>query len=360
MLLDLDQSERAMHLLVIGGSPDHLGGVEAFCERSGIALGRLGGYKITYFASGNAFMNFSRLPKLLAGLRHLWSYRQKQVDCVWVQYASLPDLIYAAIAKLAGFHVVVTPHLGSNWRSQESRLLRLISKTLLRFADRIALISPTQELEIALPRSVPRSPIRNFLPSGILESPAVDTSTRPRELQLVHSGRLSEGKGTFLFVEVCALLKKAGTPFFARITGAADEQTMEQLHGAIAHHALEDQIAVMGRVTEEQLFELLRGSDVLVHLSRIDSYPLIVLESLANSVFPVCMELAGARDMTETYDGAIVTVADAAHETAELLTTHPVSDLRRRAANVSKAVRTDYSWDNCARALDEALRADMR
>lgn len=345
-----------MHILVVGGSPRHLGGVEAFCERSAIALKRVASHKVDYFAADNAFIGLAQLPRLVHGLRHVRSFRKKGVDCVWVQYASLPDLLYAAVAKASGFQVMVTPHLGSNWRSQQSKALRTISKTLLRSADRLALISKTQELEIALPKTVSRSPIRNFLPKGILETLPVDISTRPAdELQLIHSGRLSAGKGTFMFIELCARLKAAGKQFHARITGTADKATMDQIHALLTDYELGDGVEVLGRVEEAQLFDLLRGSDVLVHLSRIDSYPLIVLEALASSVFPICMELAGARDMVETYDGAIVSVDRTVDETAELLISTDVADLRRRAHNVSGRVREDYSWDNCARALDAAL-----
>ncbi|WP_336965869.1 glycosyltransferase family 4 protein [Sphingobium aquiterrae] len=347
-----------MHLLIIGGSPDHQGGVEAFCERSAIALNRRGSHEIEYFATGNAFMKLRGIPKLLRGLRHMLSYRGKQLDCVWVQYASLPDLIYAFVAKRAGFKVMITPHLGSNWRSQKVAALRALSKWLLRSADRLALISPTQELEIALPAGVPRSPIRNFLPAGILEGSMADLSQRPPDtLQIIHSGRLSEGKGTFMVVELCARLKQAGKPFATTITGTADEATMARLHAMIAQHGLQDDITVTGRVSEEALFGYLRGSDVLVHLSSIDSYPLIVLEATACSVFPVCMELAGARDMVETYDGVIVSVDHAVDETVAALIDADVTELRARAAQVATRVRADYAWDNCARALEQALKA---
>jgi glycosyltransferase involved in cell wall biosynthesis len=346
-----------MHLLIIGGSPDHQGGVEAFCERSSIALNRRGNHQIEYFATGNAFMKLRGIPKLLRGLRHMLSYRGKQLDCVWVQYAALPDLIYAFVAKRAGFKVMVTPHLGSNWRSQKRPALRVLSKWLLRSADRLALISPTQELEIALPTSVPRSPIRNFLPADILEGRMADISQRPPQLQIIHSGRLSEGKGTFMVVELCARLKQAGKPFATTITGTADEATMARLHAMIAQHGLQDDITVTGRVSEDALFGYLRGSDVLVHLSSIDSYPLIVLEATACSVFPVCMELAGARNMVETYDGLIVSVEHAVDETAAALIAADVTELRARAEKVATQVRADYAWDNCALALEQALQA---
>lgn len=88
---------------------------------------------------------------------------------------------------------MVTPHPGSNWRSQSNPVPRSLSATLLRLADRLALISPTQELEIRLPRRVPRSHIHNFLPEDALNEHLPAPEEQSRELHLIHAARLSEG-----------------------------------------------------------------------------------------------------------------------------------------------------------------------
>lgn len=344
-----------MHILVIGGSPEHLGGVEAFCERSAEALAERTGWRIARLPAATAFLTLKRIPVLLGGLFSLVRYRAKRPDCVWLQYSNLPDLSFLAVAKLLGFKVMVTPHLGSNWRSQSNPFLRGLSGWLLSFADRLALISKTQELEIKLPPDVPRSLIRNFLPRTVLAAHTATADAAPDRLQLIHSGRLSEGKGTFLFVDVCARLKAAGVPFFARITGGADDATYARLASMISQYGLEEHVSVLGRVSEEALLEHLRGSDVLVHLSSIDSYPLIVLEAMTCSMLPVCMELAGARDMIETYDGHIVSSVYAVEESTSFLRTLNLADVRQRGEVVAVKVKSDYGWNACAAALEGAL-----
>ena len=275
---------------------------------------------------------------------------------VWVQYVNLPDLAYVAIARIAGHRVMVTPHLGSNWRSQSNPVLRRISQAILEKVDRLALISRTQELEIALPTDVPRSLIRNFLPAP-LWAQQVPPSNEGRHLQLIHSGRLSAGKGTFLYVDMCAALRDRGVPFVARITGGADAETMAQLHARIAGHGLQEHVKVLGRVPDDELLRLLRASDVLVHPSKIDSYPLIVLEALACGTFPICMELAGARDMIETYCGHIVSEAGAVPEVADFLAAVDPQEMRARTLDAAARVRVDYAWTNCAEVLRQALTA---
>lgn len=345
-------------LLIVGGSHDHLGGVEAFCDRSAAALRERGGWECERITAGTAYLNVRRVPTFLRSMATLLRRGfHNRPDITWIQYVNLPDLSYVLVAKLLGMKVMVTPHLGSNWRSQSDPLMRSASRLLLRLANRLSLISWTQEQEIGLPPSAPRSLIRNFLPSSVLSAELVDGADMPGALQLIHSSRLSEGKGTFLVVEVCKRLRDLGIPFHTRITGTGDAETMSRLHKMIADYGLGDQVAVLGRVPEDELLDHLRNSDILIHLSKIDSYPLIVLEAMSCSVVPVVMELAGARDMVETYCGAVVSAEHPVEETVAWLASQDLATLRAGRRRVAERVRTDYGWGRCAGALAAALDA---
>jgi glycosyltransferase involved in cell wall biosynthesis len=347
-----------MHILMLGGSMDHPGGVEAFCERSKLALQTRGTWRIESIPTSSAYLSFRRLPYFLKGLAGLVAYRKQRPDCVWLQYVNLPDLAYLVLARMLGQRVMVTPHLGSNWRSQSNPFLRWVSASALRLAHRLALISPTQETEISLPGSVPRSHIRNFLPEEILTSELPSDTDRPAdELQLIHSGRLSIGKGTFMAVDVAAKLRDRGIAFTMRITGGADQETLATLHSKIESLGLQERVLVLGRVREEDLLAYLRRADVLVHLSSIDSYPLIVLEAMACSTTAICMELAGARDMIETYGGHVVSIRNPVDETADWLSTKTLEHIRALGTSASSDVRDDYSWQRCASALNAAFHA---
>src|ERR1700684_2442712 len=169
-----------MHLLILGGSAKHTGGVEAFSERATAALLRRDpNSRIHQIATETAYLTMKRIPVVLRQLWELFRYRKEKPDIAWVQFANLPDLASLVVAKLLGMRVMVTPHLGSNWRSQKSRPLRCLSRPLLALADRIALISNTQQLEIALPEGPPRSLIRNFLPEAILTADLPAESDAP-------------------------------------------------------------------------------------------------------------------------------------------------------------------------------------
>jgi glycosyltransferase involved in cell wall biosynthesis len=344
------------HILVLGGSPGHVGGLEAVCDRAIEALQPRDKWRISRLPTNTAFLTVRRLPRFCGGLARLVRVRWQRPDCVWLHYVNLPDLVFLALARMLGMRVIVTPHLGTNWRSQTNTTLRNLSRWLLGFSNRIALLATTQELEVGLPEGVPRSYIRTFLPATIM---ARDTSSRtaPPVLRLLHAARLCEGKGTFAFIQMCERLKRTGVAFSARIAGGADEATFAKVRSMIATCGLEDQVTVLGRKSDSEMCQLLLESDVLVHLSLIDSYPLIVLEAMTCGVLPVCIGLAGARDMVTAYDGELVSRVSAIEETADCLATTPLHEIRRRAADAASMVRADYDWNACAQLLKEALLA---
>jgi glycosyltransferase involved in cell wall biosynthesis len=344
-----------MRILMVGGTPLYPGGVEAFCERSRQAMVRQCDWEIWHMPADTSFLKLAQVPALLKRLSSLISYRRKGVDCLWLQYVCFPDLAYLFVAKLCGFTVMVTPHLGSNWRSQANPILRVCSGWLLALADRLALISRTQELEINLPKRVPRSAIRTFLPENVLTGDIPDSVGQPPTIQLIHSGRLSDGKGTFLFLDVCRDLQAAGVPFRAKITGGADEATYARIRAMIAAYSLQDRVTLLGRVSDEELLRLLSASDILVHLSKIDSYPLIVLESIACSMFPICIDLAGASDMLTTYTGHVVTGREAVAQTVEFVSRQQVREIRAVSKEAALRVRKDYAWARCVCAVQAAI-----
>ena len=347
-----------MHILILGGSPDTPGGVEAFCERATGALTEHG-FTVSRGYTHTAYLTMRDFPKLLLDVAALSRFRRNRPDCVWLQYHNFPDLLFLLIARLFGMKVMVTPHLGANWRSQANPVLRRLSAALLSLAGRIALISRTQEQEIRLPRDVPRSMIATFLPKEVIRGDLPDVIEAP-SLRIVHSGRLSVGKGSFQVVEICALLRDAAVPFTARIIGGAAEADYARLNALIAEHALGDHVTVLRWLPVTELLEHMRNADVLIHPSVIDSYPLIVLEAMACGMIPVCVDLAGARNMIETYDGHVVDARTAVPDVAGWLLRQDVVALRRRGHAAAARVRADYAWERCSAFLETSLESCIR
>ena len=347
-----------MKVLIVGGSSSHRGGLEIFCERAVAALSLNRGLDVRSMPTGSAFLTPRRLPSLLLGLLRLARELViRRPDVVWIQYAALPDLFYLVLAKVFFVQVAVTPHLGVAWRSRRHPLLRKVSNLLLRCADSVAVLSPTQIEEIEVGRDARVFNISTLLPlSSISGAAGSETcAASPDRLRLVHSARLSAEKGTLLFVDLCRTLAAAGLDFEANISGAADDAFLVELGRAIDAASLSDRIRLLGRLDEEAQRNLLQRSDVLIHLSFSDSYPLIVLEAIAQAVLPVCLDLPGARHMVAKYDGQVVSQHDPVAETARFLIGEDVASLRRRASAAASRIRAEMSWESCQQLIADAL-----
>ncbi len=351
-----------MRVLVVGGTRDHLGGVEAFCDRAETSIKRIRPeLQIEHLWTSTAYLSLRRLPRFVLGLSHLIASRTRGNAVAWIQYVNLPDLTYVLVAKAIGYKTIVTPHLGLNWKSQRNSMLRAISRLILSRADQIPPLSRTRESEISLSSPVRRSRIRTFLPPPVFE-PASESDNSaqpplspPAELRLVHASRLSVAKGTFLVIDVCARLRDAGVPFSARIVGSADDQTRLALRKSIEEKNLSEQVQLLGWASPEQMIAHLRSADVLVHLSQVDSYPLIVLEALASGTLPLALDLAGARSMVADYDGMLVNHEQPVEDAIEHLTTNTLADIRSRAAAHAARVREDFAWPTAGALLLESL-----
>ncbi|WP_347302198.1 glycosyltransferase family 4 protein [Croceibacterium sp. TMG7-5b_MA50] len=348
-----------MHVLILGGSPRHFGGVETFCSRAIAALGehapdidaRHGG---TY----TAYLRPRTLPQMVRGMVDVVRFRAEGGGLVWLQWVNLPDLAYILLARMLGLRVLVTPHLGSNWRSQRSGLLRGLSRWLLGRAHAIALLAPTQAEEVALPANVAQTAITTFLPAAILAPMATPTHDGP--LRLLHAARLSREKGSFRAVEVAAGLKERRVPFTLEIAGSADENTFAALRRSIAEAGLEAEVTLTGWIDPDRLSDRLRQSDVLVHLSTIDSYPLIVLEALACGMFPLVLDLAGARDIVGRFDGVVVPQDDAVPGAVDALAATSTEELRARGRAQMQPLRDRLGWPAATAQLAGSLRETAR
>ncbi|MFD1949578.1 glycosyltransferase family 4 protein [Sphingomonas arantia] len=344
------------HLCIVGGTPTSRGGVEIFTERAdaAVALCRPD-WRLTTLPAQTAFLRPARFPGFLRALAtFVRAARRDRVDLLWLQACNLPDLTYLLLARLLRVRVLVTPHLGANSQLQRTAPLRHILRHLLARADRLALLFDGQDREIALPPHVPRSVIRTLLPRGALR-PAAPMPDRGPAIRLIHAARLSEGKGSFRFVALCAELKRRGLPFIAQLVGTADEPTTARLRADIAAADLGPAFTWAGWMAEAPLLEQLRAADVLVHLSVLDSYPLIVLEAMASGALPLVTDMAGMAAMVAHGDGHVVPDDNAVTAAADWLWAQDPVALRRRGVALGHRVRTDYDWPACVATLADAI-----
>ena len=348
-----------MRILIVGGTPSHRGGVEQFCDRAGQAMAEVGGHEIGRVFSHGAYLRPKSLPIFLRSIWELFRRRSGRWDCVWLQYVSFPDLVILSLCRLFGYKVLVTPHLGTNWTSQTNPVLRWCGFKMLSSAHGIGLIAATQAEELTLPPALPRFDLVTFLPREFAARPARE-ETDSRRLRLVHAGRLSVGKGSFLFIDVCGILHREGHDFEAQLLGPCDAETRSRLRSRIDEAGLASRICLGGSLQERELLEVLSVQDVLVHLSSVDSYPLIVLESIGSGLYPVCLDLPGARLITASYCGHVVAGAAPAAQAAAFLASQDAGALRARGGEASRRLQQDFGWTACVAAVERAVAGVAR
>lgn len=336
-------------MLVLGGALYHPGGIESFCERTVTAVNRHSAHwRATWWATDTAYLSWSKIAGLVRAWRRLKTIDKRDVDLVWLQWSTLADLLFLQRVAARGIPVLVTPHLGANARLQRHRVLRALCRRLLARADRLALLFDGQADEIALP-DLPLSTLGTFLPEETLAAAAPPCESGP--LRLLHAGRLSRAKGTFRVVDICAQLRTNGIAFEAQIVGRAEPKVMDELRAAIAQAGLTDAIALVGWMDSVALRDALGRADVLVHLSRLDSFPLIVMEALAAGAIPIVSDMAGASSMIRRYDG-LVTPGNGIDNAVAWLCDSDPDAIRRRGAQAALQVRADHAWPRIVRQLE--------
>jgi len=342
-------------MVILGGSLHHPGGLEAFCERAAIAVDRhAAGWQAWWWPTNTAYFSWRRLGDVGRVWREL--SRLQGVDLVWLQWSTSLDLLFLLLAKARGLPVMITPHLGAASRLQRVPAVRRLCVRLLGCGDRIGLLFDDQDDEIALPRTIPRSTVGTFLPEDTFNAPADPKRGGP--LRLIHAGRLSIEKGTFRMVALCALLRERGVPFDARIVGRSDPETMAALGAAIADAGLGDALTLTGWMDEAALRGALTEADLLVHLSELDSFPLIVLEALAAGALPIVAPMAGAAEMVRRHDG-FVARGSSVTAVADWIAGQEPAALRRRGAAAAMQVREDRRWEKVVAAVQSAAEATL-
>ena len=348
-----------MKVLILGGSPARPGGVEAFCSRAHHAMNLDARLQVDWLPVNTAYLRPVTSVRAWQSLRTFWRRRHEGWSVVWLQYVNLADLAFLVAARAMGFKVVVTPHLGANWKSTRIAVLRTLSRTVLGLSSKFAYLSETQLQELALPAGVPRCRIHTFLPRSVgTRQLVVERRAGRPSLKLIHAGRLSHEKGSFLFLEVCARLKQLDLAFTAEVIGVCDDQTRMALNERIVEYGIKENVTLFPAMEEEELMKRLAAADFLIHLSILDSFPLIVLEALAAGAYPICIDLPGARKMTQDYCGRVVSPNEAVQAAVDILCQGDLEVARGEADTARNKVLDDYDWGTCVRLLENCIEQD--
>jgi glycosyltransferase involved in cell wall biosynthesis len=283
---------------------------------------------------------------LRAFRRHL---RDTQPAVVHVN--TLHCLQEALVARRAGFPVLVHSHEIPP-AGLKGRVARAVT---WRGAHEV--IAPSRASAAALAR-------RGSVP-GIVHEPTVvpkadGAGPRPAGAPVVVGsiGILSRRKGSDLFVDAAERVLSARPDVEFRLVGSIEDSPEAPWARELVARAVAAGIHYAERVDVE---EELRGWDVLVMPSRLDPFPLVVLEAMAAGRAVVGTAVDGIVDQLDDDAGVLVAPEDPAAlaQAIEAL----VDDPARRAelgARARERVERNFTVEHTAAGLDDAYRRTQR
>lgn len=96
---------------------------------------------------------------------------------------------------------------------------------------------------------------------------------------LTYLGRIHEAKGIFDFLDIVLTLRKYNIKFSAAIAGNGDLMTLLKVRKFIENNSLNECIDILGFVSTQEKYELLKSSTFYIAPSYDDSYPVGIIEA---------------------------------------------------------------------------------
>jgi colanic acid/amylovoran biosynthesis glycosyltransferase len=114
-------------------------------------------------------------------------------------------------------------------------------------------------------------------------------------LKLLAVGRLHAVKDHAFLVRACAQLKALGVNFECSIAGKGPER--RNLESLVRRFGLENQVALLGFVPDEQMDSLYDRADVVVLTSRSEGIPVVLMEAMARGKIVLAPDITGIPEL---------------------------------------------------------------
>ena len=245
--------------------------------------------------------------------------REVAPDVVHLQYGGAMDLALLRGVAGRGVPVVVTAHCGRAW-AHLARTPGLAARTLAR-ADRVLAISRDQ-CELFGNAGLPLDRLAQ-IGSLVEEDFFAPLTTGPTERgagerpRAVYLGRIAPEKGLDLVVDALAALTPGERPDFAA-TGPVSAEYAAELEARAVAAGVADRFRLLAPVsTTAERMAVLDGADFVIHPTRSDVKPLVVIEALARGLPVIASNLPGTVELLSG-EGQSFSVGDVAGLVDEL------------------------------------------
>lgn len=190
-----------------------------------------------------------------------------------------------------------------------------------------------------------------IVPNGV-DVDAAPTGPKPQtdHLRALFVGRPEERKGLPVLLRAFSALVDH-VPARLSVIGS-DPADVQRI---LAHPELNDHLDLLGRVSNEELWQQLHDADVLVAPSLSgESFGMILTEAFAVGTPVIASGIAGYSDVvTNHHDGVLVPPADPQALAEELQRAHHEPERLARMGEAARESAQRYSWQNIADQVTE-------
>ncbi len=277
------------------------GGIRAVIENH-IQAGVYDGYEYDFIASHDEVNIVKRIVLALVSLLKLISLIVRGKVSVCHLHGSMKGSIYRKSAFVFVCHLLrckVIFHLHGSEFAKTYEKAGFIYRNLVRYilnrSGYVFVLSGSWKTYVETISVNTEIHVINNFPSPVFET-IYNTReyTNKPTTELLFMGFIGQRKGIYDLVEAVALLKARGVDGFHISIGGNGE--IDKLKALISERGLSQYINVIGWVTGEQKYQLLKESDILLLPSHNEGLPIAILEALSAGLAVLSTRVGGIPD----------------------------------------------------------------
>jgi len=265
---------------------------------------------------------------------------------------SLPAVIGAVAARLAGRPAVATLRGEDVSRARSSRLMRILLASSVRLNHRIFCVSEamTDTVREMFPGHANKI---EFIPNGIATVTRTKCRGRRQWVNLVTVGSCIERKRHELILRAMASpeLRDRVT---LRVIGAGP--LVDDLKRLARDLGIQDRVDFRGQIEPERTLEVMSEADIFVLASRSEGRPNALMEAMACGLAVVASDIDGVKELVAGGRGRMFRSGDVDDLGRCLLELHQdPGEIRTLGERAQGHIRDlGLTWENCAERYMEA------
>ena len=201
------------------------------------------------------------------------------------------DMIMVFLAKLLGVQLVIHFHNKGVSINQNKTLDNFLYKRVFNYTKVILL---SKYLYSDIKNYVKKENVF-YCPNGIPEMNTTKSNAiiKNETVQLLFLSNLLESKGVYVLLDALSILKNKEMKFTCNFVGGIGDINEDDFNNKVNSLQLHDCVNYLGKKFDEEKIAIFNSSDIFVHPSYSDCFPLVLLEA-SQFKLPMVSTLEGA------------------------------------------------------------------